>query len=71
MTMRLGTVVAFDAEVGLGRIEGTQGEVFDFHCTAIADGTRRIDIGRAVGFTVGPGGPGRWEARSVVSLPAD
>ena len=68
MTLRLGTVLDFDVDVGLGHVESTAGERFEFHCTAIADGTRAIDVGRRVGFVVGPGGPGRWEALSVVPV---
>jgi cold shock CspA family protein len=37
-----------------------------FHCTAIADGTRRIDVGRRVAFAVAPGNLGRWEATAIV-----
>ncbi|MEL7156128.1 MAG: cold-shock protein [Actinomycetota bacterium] len=68
MTIRLGTVARFDAHVGLGEIEEATGTRFPFHCTAITDGTRTIDQGRSVGFLVGPGGPGVWEAVSVVPL---
>lgn len=69
MTIRLGTVTGFDADAGLGEIEESTGERFAFHCTAITDGSRDIDEGRSVGFLVGPGGPGVWEAVSVVPLP--
>ena len=47
------------------------GETFDFHATAIADGSRRIDEGAAAAFTVSPGHRGRFEARSLVVLPAN
>ena len=43
---------------------------YGFHATAIADGTRRIDEGAAVVFTVAPGHRGRYEARSLVALDA-
>lgn len=59
-----GTVVAFDEPRGLGTIEA-DGTDYPFHCTAITDGTRTIDVGTAVTFDVRPGGMGRWEATSV------
>lgn len=63
--VQLGRVVAFDAEVGLGEVDTDGGERFGFHCTAITDGSRRIDVGTRVTFRVGPGGPGRWEASEI------
>ncbi len=68
MTLHLGTVLDFDADVGLGHVEASTGERYQFHCTAITDGTRVIDVGRSVGFVVAAGGPGRWEAVSVVPI---
>jgi cold shock CspA family protein len=63
-----GTVETFDTESGLGVVITALGDWYPFHCTAIAGGSRRIDVGREVAFAVGPGGPGRWEAGSVVPL---
>jgi cold shock CspA family protein len=60
--LHVGTVAWFDVEVGLGEVETADGRLFGFHCTAIAGGSRRIDPGTRVGFRVGAGGPGRWEA---------
>lgn len=60
-----GTVVEFDVEVGLGVIVDAGGRRWPFHCTAIADGSRRIETGTEVRFERGWGGPGRWEASSV------
>jgi cold shock CspA family protein len=57
-----GTVVEFDEHVGLGTVEGEDGARLGFHCVAIADGSRRIDVGAAVTFDVVPGRLGRWEA---------
>jgi cold shock CspA family protein len=54
----------------LGTVGVDGGADYAFHATAIADGTRRIDVGAAVTFTLAPGHGGRCEARSVVSLPA-
>lgn len=65
----LGAVLDFDPEVGLGTIDAADGSSVSFHCTAITDGTRAIDPGRAVTFDVGPAGPGRWEALRVTPLP--
>jgi cold shock CspA family protein len=60
-----GTVTAFDAKAGLGEITGDDGAVYAFHCTAIADGTRTIDVGTAVGFTIAAGHLGRFEATAI------
>ena len=45
-----GTVVAFDAAVGLGQVQGADGVRFEFHCIELADGTRTIEPGTAVTF---------------------
>ncbi len=66
--LRVGTVTAFDAEAGLGEVAAENGDRFAFHCTAIVDGSRVIDVGRRVGFLVGAGGPGRWEALQVAPV---
>jgi cold shock CspA family protein len=65
----LGRVTAFDATRGLGTVTDDTGTAYDFHATAIADGTRRIDVGAAVCFTLAPGHRGRYEARGLVSHP--
>jgi len=57
-----GRVVEFDEHVGTGTVEGDDGERRFFHCVAIADGSRRIDVGATVSFDVVPGRLGRWEA---------
>jgi len=61
-----GVVAAFDEERGLGTVVDDDGDELPFHCTAIADGTRRIDVGRRVAFAVTPGHLGRWEATAIV-----
>jgi cold shock CspA family protein len=66
----LGRVASFDARRGLGTVEDDKGAAFDFHATAIADGTRRIDVGAAVAFIVAPAHRGRYEARVLVTVPA-
>ena len=60
-----GTVTAFDEAVGLGTVTGDGGEELDFHCTAIADGSRRIAVGTPVLFDTAPGHLGRMEAHAV------
>ncbi|GIU83588.1 MAG: hypothetical protein KatS3mg008_0363 [Acidimicrobiales bacterium] len=63
---RRGTVVSFDEHRGLGLVRDDEtGESFPFHCTAITDGSRRVDEGAAVAFVVRPGHLGRWEAGLV------
>lgn len=66
--MVAGTVTEYDFERGLGTVTAADGRAYRFHCSAIADGTRRIDLDRAVVFDVGPAGLGQWEARTVVPL---
>jgi cold shock CspA family protein len=65
---RLGRVASFDPTRGLGTVEDDRGTTYGFHATAIADGTRRIDVGAPVTFTVAPGHGGRCEARSLVAV---
>ncbi len=60
-----GTVSSFDEASGLGVITGDDGAAYPFHCTAIADGTRTIDRGRRVEFTIAAGHLGRLEATDV------
>jgi len=62
---RQGTVRSFDERRGLGEIATEDGKTFPFHCTAVADGTRRIAPGTPVEFDVVAGLPGRWEAATI------
>jgi cold shock CspA family protein len=57
-------VVTFDERRGLGEVEH-DGQRFPFHCTAIADGTRSVDVGALVDFEVAAGPLGRWEATAI------
>ena len=61
----LGTVTAFGVD-GLGEVTGVDGVVRPFHCTAISDGSRQVEVGAEVEFEVVPGRGGRLEARPVV-----
>ena len=62
---RHGTVRTFDERRGLGEITSEDGNVFAFHSTAIANGSRRIAEGTQVEFDVVAGLPGRWEAAMI------
>ena len=64
----LGRVASFDADRGLGTVAAETGGEYAFHATAIADGSRRIEVGARVAFTVAPGRRGRYEACSVVPV---
>lgn len=60
-----GTVSAFDGHRGLGTVTDVRGREWPFHCTAIADGSRTIEVGTAVVFRPTPGHLGRMEAADV------
>lgn len=60
----VGTVVAFDAAVGLGEVERHDGQRFQFHCIELADGTRTIDVATPVTFEL-LCKLGRYEASAV------
>jgi cold shock CspA family protein len=62
-----GTVAEFDEARGLGRVEA-EGATYPFHCTAIADGSRTIEVGAAVTFEVVAGRMGRWEATAITPV---
>jgi cold shock CspA family protein len=62
---RPGVVTAFEEDRGLGTIADAAGASFEFHCTAIADGTRSIEVGTEVTFVLRPGHRGRLEARDL------
>jgi cold shock CspA family protein len=57
-------VVAFDEDRGRGEVAAGDRR-FGFHCTAVADGSRRIAVGVQVTFEVVPGPGGRWEAGAI------
>ncbi len=59
-----GVVADFDAVVGLGSIERSDGLRFEFHCIEIADGSREIGIGTRVSFDV-LAKFGRYEAANI------
>ncbi len=58
----------FDDPRGLGTVlDDADGRRYGFHCTAIADGSRRIDVGARVTFLLAPGHLGRVEARAITA----
>ncbi len=61
-----GTVTEYDSPAGLGVITGEDGSTYPFHCTQIADGTREIQVGRSVTFTIAAGHLGMFEATEIV-----
>ena len=60
-----GVVTDYDDPVGIGTVTADDGVEHFFHCTAIADGSRTIEVGARVRFTVVPGRLGRWEAAAL------
>jgi CspA family cold shock protein len=63
-----GVVESFDDPRGLGAVRSDDGDVLPFHCTAIADGSRTIEVGKPVRFTIVAGRSGRWEAAHITAL---
>lgn len=58
-----GVVVAFDEDKGYGTVaDDDGGEERFFHCAAVADGSRTIEVGTRVAYEVVAGRLGRWEA---------
>jgi cold shock CspA family protein len=64
----LGRVTSFDARRGLGAVADADGTEFEFHATAIVDGSRRIEPGTEVAFSLVPGHRGRYEARGLSEI---
>jgi cold shock CspA family protein len=60
-----GTVASFDDFRGYGTLRTADGTELFFHCTAITDGSRSVEVGAAVTAEVVPGRLGRWEAARV------
>jgi cold shock CspA family protein len=60
-----GSVASFDPERGVGTLRSADGAELFFHCTAIADGSRQIEVGTAVTFVIEPGHRGLIEARRL------
>ena len=58
-------MASFDPARGLGVVDDDDGTPYGFHATSIADGSRGIEVGTTVVFTVVPGHRGLYEARSL------
>ncbi len=69
--MTRGRVTTFDDARGWGTVRGDDGEELFFHCTAVADGSRRIGAGTPVAYRLAPGHLGQWEATALEPLTAD
>ena len=67
---RIGKVIAFEVAVGIGEVASDAGEVFAFHCSAIAGGERVISVGRAVVFSIRAFHRGELQATDLVGLEA-
>ena len=65
---RTGVVSEFDEDRGLGSVLGDDGHRYRFHCAAIVDGTRTVEVGTRVAFAVAAGHGGHYEARSIVGI---
>jgi hypothetical protein len=65
----VGEIVDFDEARGVGLVQVVGGRSAPFHCTAIADGSRRIEVGTVVALRLAAGRLGRTEARWVRPLP--
>jgi cold shock CspA family protein len=62
---RMGRVVAYDEQRGLGEVETDDHARHPFHCTGIADGSRTVAVGAGVTFEVVRGVLGRYEATRI------
>lgn len=60
-----GEVIAFDEDAGYGTVRADGGGEHFFHCTAVADGSRTIEVGTVVRFEIVAGHRGRWEAAGL------
>lgn len=59
---RAGVVSAFDVAVGIGEVEEEDGARTSFHCSAIWGGSRVIEVGTPVRFSVAATHGGRLQA---------
>lgn len=64
-----GVVETFDDPRGIGTLRSVDGDEIFFHCTAIADQSRTIEVGAVVTFAVVPGHLGRWEGADITPEP--
>lgn len=52
MDARTGTVTQFDEARGLGTVTSDTGSRWPFHCVSLADGSRTVDPGARVRFSI-------------------
>ncbi len=69
--MPTGEVIAFDDDGGYGTVRGDDGSERFFHCTAVADGSRTIEVGTRVRYDVVAGLRGVYEARRMEPVEGD
>ena len=62
-------VADFDDPRGLGTVLDDDDRRYDFHCTAVADGSRTIEVGTRVTFLLAAAHRGRFEARDIGERP--
>lgn len=60
-----GRILTYDGQKGYGTVRAGDGRELFFHCTAIDDGSRSIEVGVAVTFDVVAGHLGRYEATAL------
>jgi hypothetical protein len=65
---RIGKVIAFEVQKGIGEVATDAGESFGFHCTAIAGGERVISVGTVVVFSLRPFHGGELQATDLVRV---
>jgi hypothetical protein len=61
-------VASFDPRRGLGEVNDEDGTSYGFQATAVVDGSRHIEVGASVVFTISPGHRGLYEARSLTPV---
>ncbi len=64
----MGLVSEYDEARGLGVVVDDAGASWSFHCTAIVDGSRTVDVGERVVFEVVAGHLGLMEAAELTKL---
>ncbi len=60
-----GVVEEFDDDRGLGTVSVVGGRRYRFHCTAVADGSRHVEVGAWVRLSLAGAHGGTVEARDL------
>ncbi|MGA2124243.1 MAG: hypothetical protein ABSG58_07445 [Acidimicrobiales bacterium] len=66
--MIAGVIESFDERRGDGVLRSDEGQLFYFHCVAIADGTRSIPVGVRAAGERSVGRLGRDEVANVAAI---